>query len=77
MLTTIIGLVIMVIFLSIAAFAVYSEINKDRNIKVDKEKYKEKSANIRAEFTQQELDEMNKKNDRDSILIEFLSILPF
>ncbi|MBO5575663.1 MAG: hypothetical protein J5956_05120 [Ruminococcus sp.] len=77
MITTVIGIGLMVGLSALAVFSVCREIRKDSKIKADKQKYKADVEKYRAQFTEEELDEMSRKYDKQAVISNLLSILPF
>ena len=77
MFTTIIGIVLMIVLVLLAIFAMFKELRKDSRIKADKKKYKANVEEYRSQFTDEELDEMSRNYDKQSVISNLLSILPF
>ncbi|WP_028506299.1 hypothetical protein [Ruminococcus sp. FC2018] len=77
MFTTIIGIVLMIVLVLLAIFAMFKELRKDSRIKADKQKYNADVEEFRSQFTDEELDKMSRKYDKQSVISNFLSIFPF
>ena len=77
MTTIVIGIGLMVGLSALAVFSVCRELRKDNKIKADKQKYKANVEEYRSQFTDEELDEMSRNYDKQSVISNLLSILPF
>lgn len=77
MTTIVIGIGLMTALIALAVFSVCRELRKDNKIKADKQKYKANVEEYRSQFTEEELDEMSRKYDKQSVISNLLSILPF
>ena len=77
MTTIVIGIGLMTALIALAVFSVCRELRKDNKIKADKQKYKANVEEYRSQFTDEELDEMSRKYDKQSVISHLLSILPF
>ncbi|MBP1537641.1 MAG: hypothetical protein ILA17_07215 [Ruminococcus sp.] len=77
MTTIVIGIGLMTALIALAVFSVCRELRKDNKIKADKQKYKANVEEYRSQFTDEELDEMSRKYDKQSVISNLLSILPF
>jgi uncharacterized membrane-anchored protein YhcB (DUF1043 family) len=77
MTTIVIGIGLMVGLSALAVFSVCRELRKDSRIKADKKKYKANVEEYRSQFTDEELDEMSRNYDKQSVISNLLSILPF
>ena len=77
MTTIVIGIGLMVGLSALAVFSVCRELCKDSRIKADKKKYKANVEEYRSQFTDEELDEMSRNYDKQSVISNLLSILPF
>jgi|GEM_PF-2716486 len=73
MTTIVIGIGLMTALTALAVFFVCRELRSDSRIKADKQKYKADVEKYRAQFTEEELDEMNKSQDRKNAFKELLS----
>ena len=77
MTTIVIGIGLMTALTALAVFFVCRELRSDSRIKADKQKYKSDVDKYRAQFTEEELDEMNRNFNKQSVISNLLSILPF
>ena len=77
MTTIVIGIGLMTALIALSVFFVCRELRKDSRIKADKQKYNADVEKYRAQFTEEELDEMSRKYDKQSVISNLLSILPF
>ena len=77
MTTIVIGIGLMVGLSALAVFSVCRELRKDSRIKADNQKYKANVEEYRSQFTDEELDEMSRNYDKQSVISNLLSILPF
>lgn len=77
MTTIVIGIGLMTALIALAVFSVCRELRKDNKIKADKQKYKANVEEYRSQFTDEELDEMSRNYDKQSVISNLLSILPF
>ena len=77
MTTIVIGIGLMTALIALSVFFVFRELRRDSRIKVDKQKYKADVEKYRAQFTEEELDEMNRNFNKQSVISNLLSILPF
>ena len=77
MTTIVIGIGLMVGLSALAVFSECRELRKDSRIKADNQKYKANVEEYRSQFTDEELDEMSRNYDKQSVISNLLSILPF
>ena len=73
MLKAILGITAAIGLVGTAIFATVRQLRKDISIKADKAEYEQKAQMIREQFTEEELDEMNKKEDRKNAITELIS----
>ena len=73
MVKAILGITAAIGLVGTAIFATVRQLRKDSSIKADKAEYEQKAQMIRKQFTEEELDEMNKKEDRKNAITELIS----
>lgn len=73
MVKAILGITAAIGLVGTAIFATVRQLRKDSSIKADKAEYERKAQMIREQFTEEELDEMNKKEDRKNAITELIS----
>ena len=75
MLKAILGITAAIGLVGTAIFATVRQLRKDISIKADKAEYERKAQMIREQFTEEELNEMQKKKERSAIADNLASIV--
>lgn len=75
MLKAILGITAAIGLVGIAIFATVRQLRKDISIKADKAEYERKAQMIREQFTEEELNEVQKKKERSAIADNLASIV--
>lgn len=75
MLKAILGITAAIGLVGTAIFATVRQLRKDISIKADKAEYERKAQMIREQFTEEELNEVQKKKERSAIADNLASIV--
>ena len=75
MVKAILGITAAIGLVGTAIFATVRQLRKDSSIKADKAEYEQKAQMIREQFTEEELNEVQKKKERSAIADNLASIV--